>query len=588
MIALTVILSTAIVVYICKLGAFKRVPIATLDFEAYGMGGDYVLAVSNLCGDTLNTGELMVRLRGADAEAVWDVPELAPEQGAEATLGVYLYLGDEVAIVHEPSGYVYRSKILTEIRAVAPTTLAVSPSSFVITSVETADLTATLSSGGNPVAGKLVTWSASVGEVRPSRCTTNSSGLVSTTYTPPETGVQTWVTITASFAGDPNYFRSSDKSSGAVLPSAGPTEEFVITADRVVMTGWSMEGPIDLGSPMVTKIIAQRQELENLYQSGFEIHADSFTATDSIVYATYVRGTEKISGVTLAWTGDQPVPLAIGLLPRDRVEIENVYLHVVRVEANTMELKNLRMVPHAFSTFERIRLEGWWWEKAYFQGEKVIKQTSENFELEDFVMANGMQTVTSLKGRNLVAYISVIWVHLSPSWWEDFYPDDLATYSQQKWLYDWLGDPYDLRYEIELCNLVAMEASDLIINDFACTVVQNDMGTGGDAGNSFEDATSITVPKGIGEWHGYLGSFDTEDYYKFSVSSGSTIKSTLEPPAGADFDLYLYGPDWDEIGRSTQKGSVIESIKSTAATSGYYYVRVSMYSGYGSYSLSIA
>ena len=132
MIALTVILSTAIVVYIGKLGTFKKVPMAILDFEAYKVGGDYVLAVSNLGGDTLNTGELMVRLRGADAEAEWDVIELSPEQGAKATLGVNLYLGDEVAIVHEPSGYVYRSKILTEIRAVNPTTLAVSPSSFTV------------------------------------------------------------------------------------------------------------------------------------------------------------------------------------------------------------------------------------------------------------------------------------------------------------------------------------------------------------------------------------------------------------------------------------------------------------------------
>ena len=81
MIALTVILSTAIVVYIGKLGAFKRVPIATLDFEAYKVGSDYVFLVSNLGGDTLNTGELMVRVNGDDAEAVWNVTELAPEAG---------------------------------------------------------------------------------------------------------------------------------------------------------------------------------------------------------------------------------------------------------------------------------------------------------------------------------------------------------------------------------------------------------------------------------------------------------------------------------------------------------------------------
>ena len=126
MITLTVILSTAIVVYIGKLGAFKRAPIATLSFDAYEVGGDYVLVVSNLGGDTLNTRELMVTVDGDDAKAVWDVTELAPGPGAEATLRVVLYLGNKVAIVHE-SGYVYRTKTLTEIRAVAPTTLVVPP-----------------------------------------------------------------------------------------------------------------------------------------------------------------------------------------------------------------------------------------------------------------------------------------------------------------------------------------------------------------------------------------------------------------------------------------------------------------------------
>ena len=364
MITLTVILSTAIVAYIGKLGAFKRVPIATLDFEAYKVGSDYVLVVSNLGGDTLNTGELMVRVRGDDAEAVWDVPELAPGAGAEAKLGVVLYLGNEVAIVHE-SGYVYRKKTLTEIKVVAPTTLVVSPSSFVVTSGGTADLEATLSSGGNPVAGKLVTWSASAGTVSPERCTTNSSGLVFTTYTPPKVGDQTWVTITASFAGDSNYFRISDRSSGAVLPLPKPTEEFVITADRVVMTDWSIEGPIDLGSPMVTMITAQRQELTNLHLSRFEVHADSFTGTSVVVYATYVSGTSY--GKTLAWTGDQPIPPAIGFLPR-KVEIENVYLHVVRVEAN-VEIEGVRMGIHpdltdeflvtALGVEDGVRMENW-------------------------------------------------------------------------------------------------------------------------------------------------------------------------------------------------------------------------------------
>ena len=104
MIALTVILGTAVVVFVAKMGGIKSIPIATLSFEAWKVGDNYVLVVSHGMGDTLNTGELVVTVNGVDAKAVWNVPELKAGRSARATLGVVLNIGDEVAIVHEPSG----------------------------------------------------------------------------------------------------------------------------------------------------------------------------------------------------------------------------------------------------------------------------------------------------------------------------------------------------------------------------------------------------------------------------------------------------------------------------------------------------
>ena len=288
--------------------------------------------------------------------------------------------------MHE-SGYVYCSKTLTEIRAVAPTTLVVSPSSFVVTSGETVELTATLSSGGDPVPGKLVTWSASDGKtVSPERCTTNSSGRVSTTYAPPAAGVQTWVTITASFAGDQNYFGSSDKSSGAVLPSAEElTEELVVTADRVVMTDGSMKGQI-VGSPRVTEITAKRQELTGLYQSRFGITAETFTGDSVVVYATYVRGTAY--GETLAWTGDQPIPPAIGLLPKDRVEVENVYLHIARLEAESATLTGMRAEGKQEIYADNVDIYGWGMEGPKLHegsGSQVTDITASTMKIENLL-----------------------------------------------------------------------------------------------------------------------------------------------------------------------------------------------------------
>ena len=273
----------------------------------------------------------------------------------------------------------------------------------------------------------------------------------------------------------------------------------------------------------------------------------------------------------------------------ETAKMKNPRVHMVYMDADEVELKNFRTVPHIGGTRieERIYIENWWWEADYCRGEYVIKQTTEYFVFENLRMvANDLkhvQKATSLEGHNLEAYVTYIRVRLSSMWTKTFWPKHLETQEDREFWHEWNGDPLDTSYPTR-AGLVAMEASDLTITDFACAVVKNDMDTNRDAGNSFENATSITLKRGIG----YLGSFDTEDYYKLSVPSGWTITSTLEPPAGADFDLYLYDNEGVEIGRSTQRGwGVTESIEKIAATSGYYYVRVSRYSGFGTYSLGV-
>jgi len=97
---------------------------------------------------------------------------------------------------------------------VASTTLSISPSSFNVSIGGSQSLTATLTSGGSPLAGKTVSWSTTAGSVYPSSGTTNSSGQTTTTYTAPSYATST--TITASFAGDSQYAASSGNSYGTV------------------------------------------------------------------------------------------------------------------------------------------------------------------------------------------------------------------------------------------------------------------------------------------------------------------------------------------------------------------------------------
>ncbi len=74
----------------------------------------------------------------------------------------------------------------------------------------------------------------------------------------------------------------------------------------------------------------------------------------------------------------------------------------------------------------------------------------------------------------------------------------------------------------------------------------------------------------------------------YHVSSSGTHTAHLVGPSSADFDLYLYkwnGRSWSQVAKSESATSV-EDI-SYSGSSGYYYFKVSSYSGSGSYTLCI-
>lgn len=97
----------------------------------------------------------------------------------------------------------------------AAAALSISPSSFTLDTFESITLTATLTSNGEPLSGKTITWYTTVGSISAASGTTNSSGQTSITYTAPSTAGN--VTITASFAGDTQYATSNGNTIGTVM-----------------------------------------------------------------------------------------------------------------------------------------------------------------------------------------------------------------------------------------------------------------------------------------------------------------------------------------------------------------------------------
>jgi len=118
-------------------------------------------------------------------------------------------------------------------------------------------------------------------------------------------------------------------------------------------------------------------------------------------------------------------------------------------------------------------------------------------------------------------------------------------------------------------------------------ITQNDAGTGGDAGNSFSSATSISPSSYKGTLY-QSNPTDTDDYYQFYAESGQKIYISLTPPSGVDFDLQLYNPAGSLKAGSYLGAGYAESVSYTADLTGYWRTRIYIDSGEGQYSFYVS
>ena len=96
-------------------------------------------------------------------------------------------------------------------------------------------------------------------------------------------------------------------------------------------------------------------------------------------------------------------------------------------------------------------------------------------------------------------------------------------------------------------------------------IVQNDAGSGQDAGQTIASALPISGPNNV-TYGGYLDEIaDTDDYYSIYVPFNSTISATMTHAAGLDFDLRLYNPSGILISTAST-GSVPENVTSIGQT----------------------
>lgn len=106
------------------------------------------------------------------------------------------------------------------------------------------------------------------------------------------------------------------------------------------------------------------------------------------------------------------------------------------------------------------------------------------------------------------------------------------------------------------------------------------------AGNTLATARNIgtlSVSQSFSDW---VGSTDTNDYYRFDLAQASSFTLSLTG-LSADADVQLLNSSGGVLASSANGGSSAEAIRSSL-NAGIYYVRVYPYSGSTSYALSVS
>jgi len=105
------------------------------------------------------------------------------------------------------------------------------------------------------------------------------------------------------------------------------------------------------------------------------------------------------------------------------------------------------------------------------------------------------------------------------------------------------------------------------------------------AGNTLETARNVTLSSSTTTFQDWVGSADTNDYYRFNVGTQSNFSLSLTG-LKANADVQLLNSSGGVITTSANTGTTSESIASLLST-GTYYVRVYQSSGNTNYSLSL-
>jgi len=202
----------------------------------------------------------------------------------------------------------------------------------------------------------------------------------------------------------------------------GQLQPYVVRVRRTTMSGWNMEPSTYLGIPC-TKITANSMIISQMYQSGFELTASSFSGDNMTIYANYV----SISGGLISWSGDQtptlffywdPVQQKFVYVPLkemlgDPVTLENIVMHVLALEASNVVIDNYLSVTFPVEitqTASSVTMSGYDIVGTRYQSTPVTKITARSLGAKGMSMSVGTYRLQApdLSMQNATIYATYV------------------------------------------------------------------------------------------------------------------------------------------------------------------------------------
>ena len=159
-------------------------------------------------------------------------------------------------------------------------------------------------------------------------------------YTAPAVQANNTVTITASFASDESYLRSSYSSTGMITPAFALSDLYEMTFNAAVMTNVTFRGPFLVDGMNVTNVRCNLADVTGFTLSHLGLNSSTFVMSNMKLHVTYFKAYSSDSNSTFQVMDGQEVNLAAS----ESANLTNGVAYIIRFSATSANLTQMEAV----------------------------------------------------------------------------------------------------------------------------------------------------------------------------------------------------------------------------------------------------